>query len=108
MLVIAAGEFGRTPRGSLQPGTAKKKLQWGSDHWPGAQSILLSGGSFRMGQVIGATDSQAAYPADRPLDPQDLIATIYRHLGIDLGTHFPDNTGRPVAITTGKPIRELG
>ncbi len=108
VLVIAAGEFGRTPRGSLQPGTAKKKLQWGSDHWPGAQSILLSGGSFRMGQVIGATDSQAAYPADRPLDPQDLIATIYRHLGIDLGTHFPDNTGRPVAITTGKPIRELG
>jgi len=107
VLVIAAGEFGRTPKGTLQPSTATGKLQWGRDHWPGAQSILIAGGGFRMGQVIGATDSQAAYPIERPLDPQDLMATMYRHLGIDLATHFPDASGRPVAITTGTPIREL-
>ncbi|MCY2968329.1 MAG: DUF1501 domain-containing protein, partial [Planctomycetota bacterium] len=56
VLLIAAGEFGRTPKGTLQPGTATGKLQWGRDHWPGAQSILISGGGFRMGQVIGASD----------------------------------------------------
>ena len=108
VLVIAAGEFGRTPKGTLQPGTGTGKLQWGRDHWPGAQSILISGGGFRMGQVIGATDQHAAYPVERPIDPQDLMATIYRHLGIDLTTHFPDGSGRPVAITTGTPMRELG
>ncbi len=107
VLVIAAGEFGRTPKGTLLPGTATKQLQWGRDHWPGAQSILISGGGLRMGQVIGATDSQAGYPVERPLDPQDLLATLYRHLGIDLTTHFPDGGGRPVAITTGAPIKEL-
>lgn len=107
VLVIAAGEFGRTPKGTLQPGTATRQLQWGRDHWPGAQSILVSGGGFRMGQVIGATDSQAAFPIERPLDPQDLMATMYRHLGIDLDTHYPDASGRPIVITTGTPIREL-
>ena len=107
VLVIAAGEFGRTPKGTLQPGTSTKQLQWGRDHWPGAQSILISGGGFRMGQVIGSTDPHAAYPQERPLDPQDLMATLYRHLGIDLHTQFPDARGRPVAITTGTPIKEL-
>lgn len=107
VLVIAAGEFGRTPRGTLQPGTSTGKLQWGRDHWPGAQSILISGGGFRMGQVIGATDSQAGYPINRPIDPQDLMATLYRHLSIDPAMHFPDGSGRPIAITTGTPIQEL-
>jgi len=107
VLVIAAGEFGRTPRGTLQEGTATKKLQWGRDHWPGAQSILVSGGGLRMGQVIGATDGQAGYPVERPVDPQDVLATLYRHLGIDLATQFPDAGGRPVSITTGTPLREL-
>lgn len=107
VLVIAAGEFGRTPKGNLQPGTVSKQLQWGRDHWPGAQSILLSGGGMRMGQVIGSTDAHAAYPHQRPIDPQDVLATIYQHLGIDLTTHYPDASGRPIAITTGTPIREL-
>lgn len=108
VMLVAAGEFGRTPKGTLQPGTGTGKLQWGRDHWPGAQSILVSGGGFRMGQIIGATDQHAAYPLERPIDPQDVMATIYHHLGIDLSTHFPDASGRPVAITTGQPIRELG
>jgi hypothetical protein len=61
-----------------------------------------------MGQVIGATDRRGEYPAERPLTPQDLLATIYRHLGIDHRAEFRDISGRPVPILSeGEPIREL-
>jgi hypothetical protein len=70
-------------------------------------SILISGGGMPMGQVIGATDRNGAEPADRRLDPHDVLATIYRHLGIDHQLHLPDPFGRPIALTYGKPIAEL-
>jgi hypothetical protein len=80
----------------------------GRDHWPDAQSALISGGGLRMGQVIGSTDRRGEYPAERPLTPQDLLATIYRHLQIDHRAEFRDHSGRPVAILPqGEPIREL-
>jgi hypothetical protein len=61
-----------------------------------------------MGQVVGATNSKSEYPTQRPLTPQDLLATIYRHLGIDSQQHFIDFAGRPVPILSeGEPIREL-
>jgi hypothetical protein len=61
-----------------------------------------------MGQVVGATDSKGGYPKERPLTPQDLLATVYRHLGIDHRQEFKDLTGRPIPILgTGEPIREL-
>ena len=61
-----------------------------------------------MGQVIGATNSKGEYPAERPLTPQDLLATIYRHLGIDSRQSFNDFSGRPVPILSdGEPIHEL-
>jgi hypothetical protein len=61
-----------------------------------------------MGQVIGATTAKAEYPVERPLTPQDLLATIYRHLGIDPSATIRDFTGRPVHILpSGEPIREL-
>ena len=63
---------------------------------------------MRTGQVIGATSSHAEYPTERPLTPQDLLATIYRHLGIDRHTLLLDFTGRPTPIlSSGKPIQEL-
>jgi hypothetical protein len=102
ILVVAVGEFGRTPRLSSPQGVL------GRDHWPGAQSALVSGGGLRMGQVIGATNAKAEYPQERPLTPQDLMATVYRHLGIDPRASIPDFTGRPIAILPdGEPIREL-
>lgn len=102
ILVVALGEFGRTPRLGYNSGYV------GRDHWPQAQSALISGGGLRMGQVIGATTSKAEYPTERPLSPQDLLATIYRHLGIDQHTEFPDFSGRPHPILkSGEPIREL-
>lgn len=102
ILVVAVGEFGRTPRLSLANGCL------GRDHWPQAQAALLAGGGLRMGQVVGATNSKAEYPIDRPLSPQDLLATIYRHLGIDHHASLIDFAGRPTPILPrGEPIREL-
>lgn len=102
ILVIAMGEFGRTPRLSHSSG-----LQ-GRDHWPQSMSVLVSGGGWRMGQVIGATNSRAEFPTERPLTPQDLLATVYRHLGIDHTHEFLDHAGRPQRILYhGQPITEL-
>ena len=102
VLIVAAGEFGRTPRLTHADGLI------GRDHWPAAQSALVRGGGLRMGQVIGATNRRGEYPADRPLTPRDLLATIYRHLGIDHRAGFEDLSGRPVPILAdAEPIREL-
>jgi uncharacterized protein (DUF1501 family) len=102
ILVVAMGEFGRTPRISQASGLS------GRDHWPHAMSVLVSGGGLRMGQVIGATNSKAEYPVERPLTPQDLLATIYRHLGIDPNHEFLDFGGRPQRILYhGQAIPEL-
>jgi hypothetical protein len=102
ILLVCVGEFGRTPR----LGNANGCL--GRDHWPQAQSALVCGGGLRMGQAIGATTSKAEYPTERPLHPQDLLATIYRHLGIDPKSEFPDFSGRPHSILkSGEAIREL-
>ncbi len=102
IMIVAVGEFGRTPRLSSPQGVL------GRDHWPSAQSALVSGGGLRMGQVVGATTSKAEYPVERPLTPQDLLATIYRHLGIDPHRQIVDYSGRPVPIlSSGKPIAEL-
>jgi uncharacterized protein (DUF1501 family) len=102
ILVVVVGEFGRTPRlSSNKDGT-------GRDHWPQAYSALLSGGGLKVGQVVGATNARGEHPATRPYSPQDLLATIYRHLGIDPARGIPDATGRPVPILAeGQPIPEL-
>ena len=108
VMVIVSGEFGRTPRINPQKGTASKVTQPGRDHYPAAMSVLVSGGGMSTGQVIGSTNKKGEHPQDRPLDPNDLLATIYRHLGIDYKRHVPDRNGRPVPlIPSGTPIVEL-
>lgn len=103
ILVVAVGEFGRTPRLSHNANGT------GRDHWPQAYTALVSGGGLKMGQVIGATNSKAEYPTERPYSPQDLLHTVYRHLGIDPQQTFPDLNQRPVRILEeGRGIRELG
>jgi hypothetical protein len=102
VMIVAVGEFGRTPRLSQANGCL------GRDHWPDAQSALLAGGGLRTGQVIGATNARGEYPKERPLTPQDLLATTYRHLGINYRHEFLDFAGRPVPILgDGQPIAEL-
>lgn len=102
LMIVVMGEFGRTPRLSTNAqGT-------GRDHWPQAYSALVSGGGLRMGQVIGATNSKAEYPIERPYSPQDLLATMYAHLGIDPAQTLVDLAGRPTRILeSGRPIPEL-
>lgn len=85
--VVAWGEFGRTPR--INPGG-------GRDHWPQASCALLAGGGMRMGQVIGSTNRLGEVPLDRPIHYQDVFATLYRQLGIDVNTiTIRDPSGRP-------------
>ena len=55
----------------------------GRDHWPSSMSVLLAGGGMKMGQVIGSTNDKGERPRDRPLHPNDVLATLYQHLGID-------------------------
>ena len=102
VLLVVTGEFGRTPRITYANGRP------GRDHWPSAMSVLVSGGGMRTGQVIGSTTSKGETPKDRPLTPNDLWATVFHHLGIDIDTTFPDHSGRPMSILPyGQPIAEL-
>ncbi len=99
VLVVAMGEFGRTP---------KVNVKAGRDHWPAVMSVMLSGGSYRMGQVIGASDSQGAQPAASMYRPEDVLAAVYRHLGIDPALTFDNYAGRPRSILERRePIVEL-
>jgi uncharacterized protein (DUF1501 family) len=108
VLLVVTGEFGRTPRLSVQTGTQTKVAQPGRDHWPQAMSMLVAGGGMRTGQIVGATDKRGERPAERPLSPNDLWATVYRHLGIDWTESLLDHTGRPMPILPhGEPIAEL-
>ncbi len=108
VMVVVTGEFGRTPRITNQIGTQTGVMQPGRDHWPGAMSVLVFGGGLRTGQVVGATSTKGEYPVDRPLTPNDLWATVFRHLRIDYSASFPDLHGRPMPILPfGEPIREL-
>lgn len=102
VLVVAMGEFGRTPQIGTQGSTD------GRDHWPVVMSLLLAGGGFRHGQVIGATDRFGGEIAERPVTPGDLAATIYHHMGVPRDTTYLDHQGRPrFVVDQGDVIREL-
>lgn len=98
--VVVWGEFGRTP-------TINKDA--GRDHWPKVSCALLAGGGMKSGQVIGATDRWGGEANDRPVDFQEVFATLYNRLGIDASnTTIEDLTGRPRYLVEGfQPIREL-
>lgn len=97
-LIVATGEFGRTP---------KINATAGRDHWPDCYTVLLAGGGVQGGAVFGSSDRLGAYPASNPVTPGDLAATIYWRFGINHAAEIHDQTGRPHRLTTGEPIREL-
>jgi len=108
VLLIATGEFGRTPKLSQVKGSQTGVMQPGRDHWPSAMSMLVTGGGMRTGQIVGATNGRGEYPVERPLSPNDLWATVYKFLGIDYDESFLDFQGRPMPILPfGEPIEEI-
>lgn len=102
-LVIAMGEFGRTPIMGTQGSTD------GRNHWPEVMSMCLAGGGFRHGQVIGASENDGGHIKERPVTPGDLAATIFRHMEVPLETSYLDSRGRPIPIVqeNGQPLEEL-
>jgi hypothetical protein len=103
VLVLAMGEFGRTPLMGTQGSTD------GRNHWPVVMSMALAGGGFRHGQVIGATEQDGGNIKERPVTPADLAATIYHHMGVPLDATYTDPSGRPryIVENNGRPIAEL-
>jgi hypothetical protein len=97
-LVIAMGEFGRTP-------TINKHA--GRDHWPDCFSIVVAGGGVHGGAVYGASDKIGAFPALDPVTPGDLAATLFWRFGLDLMTEVHDFTGRPYRVAEGEPLCKL-
>lgn len=94
-LVVWMGEFGRSP---------KINGAGGRDHWGHVFSVALAGGGVRGGSVYGQSDRQGGYPLDGRVEPQDLSATVFHCLGLKPETMLSDPFGRPLAISTGKPI----
>jgi uncharacterized protein (DUF1501 family) len=102
-IVAVMGEFGRTPRISTLPGESIS----GRDHWAWAYSALFAGGGIRGGQVIGQTDSIAAYPLTRSWSPADVLTTFYDALGVDPELLVMDPLGRPNHLMNGTVIEPL-
>jgi hypothetical protein len=97
-LVVATGEFGRTP---------KLNSNGGRDHWAGCWTALVAGGGVKGGRVIGRSDRAGTEPADRPVSPQELVAGVFHALGVPHDATIPGPDGAPVAVYPGKPVTEL-
>lgn len=99
ILLVVTGEFGRTPKIN---GNA------GRDHWAPLSTMALAGGGLKMGQVVGESTAKAEVPKSKPITPQDVMATVFRVLGVPQDLHFTDPTGRPSPMLNGgRPVAEL-
>ena len=103
-LVLSLGDFGRDPIIGTQKG-----FSGGRNHWKRVMSMCLAGGGLRHGQVIGASDKTGGEIDERGITPQDLAATVYRHMGVPLDATYEDTSGRPIHVVpgSGQPIKEL-
>ncbi len=97
-LVVATGEFGRTPF---------VNSRGGRDHWPGVWSALFAGGGVRGGQAVGSSDALGGEPNDRPVTPAEVTATVYHALGIDPQARIPGPDGQEIVLVDSMPIAEL-
>jgi hypothetical protein len=97
-LIVATGEFGRTPK--INP-------TGGRDHWPHCYSLLMAGGGVCGGAVLGSSDKHGGYPDSEPVTPGDIAATIYWRFGINPASEIHDPLGRPHRLAIGEPIRKL-
>jgi hypothetical protein len=104
--VIAMGEFGRTPKiGQITANAGTDAT--GRDHWPFCYSLVVAGGGIKGGFVLGASDEHGAYPTERPVTPEEFLATIFHTLGLDLHAEVHDQQNRPIPIVRAEPVKEL-
>lgn len=107
-LVVASGEFGRTPRVGLITQNGMTEAT-GRDHWPHAFTVLLAGGGVRGGQIYGSTNRHGTFVEDKPVTPADLSATVLSHLGIDPAQEYHDQFQRVSRrLSEGRVVRGLG
>jgi hypothetical protein len=105
-LLVAVGEFGRSPK--IGASTTNNVGPGGRDHWPDCYSALIAGGGVRAGEVYGESDRFGAYPRLNPVHPYDLIGTIFHALGIDPATEYLDTLARPRRLVDhGTPVLGL-
>ena len=99
-MIVAMGEFGRTPK--INPAG-------GRDHWPACWTVIFAGGGIQGGQIVGVSDEMAAVPKERPVTPAEVVATVYKGLGINLELQLEGPQGQPVPLVdcNVKPIHEL-
>jgi len=99
-MVACLSEFGRTP---------KVNPAGGRDHWPNCWTVYFAGGGVKGGRIVGKSDDIGAYPVERPVKPSEVVATIFKSLGLDLETHLPGPQSRPFALVDygTQPIKEL-
>lgn len=95
VLVVSMGEFGRTPRINANAGR---------DHWGTLMSVVLAGGGLNAGQIVGSSNDKGETPQDLPYRPENILATVYRHLGIDPQLTFNDFSGRPRYILENREV----
>src|SRR5262249_45455169 len=88
-LVVWCGDFGRTPKTNPSPG---------ADPWSTAGCFTMGGGGVRLGEVVGATNALGEVVVDSPVRPQDLAATIYQAMGVNLHTWYRSHDGRPIEL----------
>jgi len=97
-LVVWMGEFGRTPH--INDNASR-------DHWPKCYTTLLAGAGVKKGYVYGASDAEGAYPAENPVRPDDLAATLYYLFGINPKAEVRDRNDRPLPIAHGDPVMDI-
>ena len=99
-LVACLSEFGRTPK--INPAG-------GRDHWPQCWTVYFAGGGVKGGRIVGKSDDIGAYPAERPVKPSEIVATIFHSLGLNIEAHLPGPQSRPFSLVDygTQPIREL-
>ena len=99
-MVASLAEFGRTP---------KVNPAGGRDHWPQCWSVYFAGGGVKGGRAIGKSDEIGGFPTERPVEPKEIVATIFHGLGLDIEGHLPGPQGRPFSLVDfgTKPITEL-
>jgi uncharacterized protein (DUF1501 family) len=105
-LVVAVGEFGRSPQRGVST-SGNGNTADGRDHWPYCFTAVIAGAGIKRGSVYGKSDATASAPLEKPVHPTDLLATIYHALGIDPKTIVFNHLNQPRELVKGEPVTAL-